>query len=358
MAGRSSLLRGLFARARAFVVAARGAGLARALALIPIAAVLAPLPAAAQPVKGELSAVVENGFARLIFTLAEEVGAQVRVANGILAITFARPVEVAVDRLSVNANGYVGAARRDPDGKAVRIALSRKVTVNSTAAAERLFVDLLPEGWTGLAPGLPREVVEELGRRAREAERKLRQQRTLARQKQAAPIRVRAVAQPTFTRYVFELPELIGVAADNGKDRLTLTFDAPLRFDLADVKATLPAAIKSVDSEPEQDSVVVRFSFASKVDVRTFREDNSYVVDVTPGDAKQTRADGVVRSDEPAALAAELNGRREAPPPSVEPPQTVTVRATPPATPAPAPNSPAQAPPRPREAAVPAAPPA
>src|SRR5262249_5601053 len=163
-------------------------------------------------------------------------------------------------------------------------------------------------------------------------ERKLRQQRTLARPKQAAPIRVRAVAQPTFTRYVFELPELIGVAADNGKDWLTLTFDAPLRFDLADVKATLPAAIKSVDSQAEQDSVGVRFPFAKRVEVRTSREDNSYVGDVPPGDAKQTRGEGV-HSDEPAAPAAEWNGRREAPPPSVEPPQTVPVRATLPATP-------------------------
>src|SRR5262249_42571826 len=156
----------------------------------------------------------------------------------ILTVTFQRPVDVPVDRLSTNAGAFVSAARRDPDGKAIRIALARKVTVNTVPAGERLFVDLLPDTWTGVAPGLPGDIIEELARRARDAEKRLRQQRLLARQSKAAPIHVRVVVQPTFTRYVFDLPELIGVAADNAKEKLTLTFDAVLRFDLADVKAT------------------------------------------------------------------------------------------------------------------------
>src|SRR4051812_36519166 len=196
MAGRSISLQGALAR-----VCARAAF---GLAVLVAALLVAAPPASAQAVKGEVSAVVENGFARIVFTLAEEVEAQVRVANGILAITFARPVDVAVDRLSASTGGYVGAARRDPDGRAVRFALARRVTVNKLGAGERLYIDLLPDNWTGLAPGLPREVVEELGRRAREAEKKLRTQRTLARQNRSAPTRVRVVVQPTFTRYVFD----------------------------------------------------------------------------------------------------------------------------------------------------------
>ena len=204
----------------------------------------------------------------------------------------------------------------------MRLALARKVTVNSMAAGERLFVDLLPDAWTGLAPGLPRDVIEDLSRRAREAEKKVRQQRSLARENKMMPIRVRVVVQPTFTRYVFMLPELIGVSADNTKDKLTLTFDAALRFDLADVKATLPPAIEAVDSELDQEAVLVRFTFAGKVDVRTFREDNSYVVDVSAAEAKNLRQDDSVRSDELSSLTDELNARK-ATPPAVEPPQTI-----------------------------------
>ena len=47
------------------------------------------------------------------------------------------------------------------------------------AAGERLFIDLLPDSWTGVPPGLPKEVIEDLARRAREAERNLRAQRQL-----------------------------------------------------------------------------------------------------------------------------------------------------------------------------------
>jgi hypothetical protein len=137
--------------------------------------------AAADAIKGEVSAVTENGFTRLVFVLSDDIEPQVRVANNVITITFQRPVDINVDRISVNAGGYISVARRDPDGKAVRLALARKVTVNSMAAGERLFVDLLPDTWSGLPPGLPRDVIEELARRAREGEKQMRQQRLLAR---------------------------------------------------------------------------------------------------------------------------------------------------------------------------------
>ncbi len=326
-------------------------------------------PAAAEDaVKGEISAAVENGFARLVFRFADDVESQARLANNILTITFQRPVDVRVDRISMSMPDYIAAARRDPDGKAVRFALNRKVTMNSTPVGERLFVDLLPDGWTGLAPGLPREVIDELARRAREAEKKIREQRELARQSKMSLIPVRVVVQPTFTRYIFDLPELIGVSADNAKDNLTLTFDSVLRFDLADAKATLPPAVEAIDSELANESVKVRFRFSGKVDVRTFREDNSYIVDVTPAQAKRARADDSVPSDELAVVAARLSARTGNAPPVVEPPKTVPARPAPPPAPAtnaaettPAPQPPAQSEPdaeseRKRAAAQPAAP--
>jgi hypothetical protein len=128
-------------------------------------------PAFPQQIKGEVSAAVENGFVRIVFTLAEDVEPQVCFANGIVVIGFQRPVDINLEKLSASVAGYVSAARRDPDGKGIRIALARKVTVNTMTAGERLFVDLLPDTWTGLPPGLPREVIDELARRAREAEK-------------------------------------------------------------------------------------------------------------------------------------------------------------------------------------------
>jgi tetratricopeptide (TPR) repeat protein len=302
------------------------AALLAALLLIPFN--MAGLVRAADAVKGEVGVTVENGFARLVFKLSEDVESQARYANGIIIVAFKRPVDVSVDKLAASAPDYIGAARRDPDGKAVRIALTRKVTMNAMPVAERLFVDLLPETWSGLPPGLPREVIEELAKRAREAERKSRQQRAVARPVTVPSVRVRVATQPTFTRYVFDLPELIGVTADNAKDKLTLVFDAMLNIDLSDAKATLPATVGAIDSELDRDTVRVRFTFAGKVDVRTFRDDLSFIVDVTATGAKEPRREGTVRSDELPRFAEQAAAARVAPP-AVEPPQTLPARPTP-----------------------------
>jgi tetratricopeptide (TPR) repeat protein len=293
-------------------------------ALLAIGALLALsgiANAAPDPIKGDVTANTRNGYARLIFRFAEEPEADVRVANGIIIISFKKPVDVSVDRLSTAVPGYVGAARRDPDGAAVRIALARKVTVNSMTAGEQLFVDLLPEGWTGLPPGLPQEVVEELARRAREAEKKFRLQQQAARQRQMPPLRVRVGTQPTFTRYVFELPELVAVTQDRSNDRLTLAFDAPWRFDLADALAALPPTVSAITSSNADDTVAVRFDFVGKIDVRTFREDNNFVVDVSPADAREQPKGDL------SALVAAAPG---APPSPAQPPAAVKADATPP----------------------------
>ncbi len=341
------------------------------LAVVALAALLPSRAATAQNIKGEITVTVENGFARFVLQFGEEIETKARVANNILTISFEKPVDIAVDRVSANSGGYVAAARRDPDKKAIRFALARKVTMNSIAAAEKVFVDLLPEGWSGMAPGLPRDVIEDLARRARDAERKTRQQRAIARQSPSAPIRVRVATQPTFTRYIFDFPELVSVSADNSRDKLTLTFDGAYKFDLADAVAVLPPTISSIDSQLERETATVHFNFASRVDVRTFREDNSYVLDVSSPDAK---AEATSRADELAALAAELATRANRPADEAEPARSQPVKQEPdnqrasepqasgprpavaaPATPQPAPSAPVQ-PPRSSERPVPSQP--
>jgi tetratricopeptide (TPR) repeat protein len=290
---------------------------------------------AAAPVKGEVSVQVSGGFARLIFRFAEEIESDVRTANGIVVVAFKRPVDIAVDRMSSAAPDYIGAARRDPDGMGIRVALSRKAAVNFMAAGERLFVDLLPDTWTGVKPGLPQEVVEELAKRARDAEKKARQQLQMVAQRKQPPLRVRVGKQPTFTRYVFDLPDKVGVSNERAKDQLTLVFDAPLKFDLADAQAAPPAAIAAIDAEMDLESVSVRFAFAGKVDVRTFREDTSYVVDVVPTGAKKPR-DGLEASESEEPAADESAAGNNELPPGVEPPATVPAAAAKPAPEAPA----------------------
>jgi tetratricopeptide (TPR) repeat protein len=319
--------------------------LVQTLLLVALAFVF-PGVARAQSVKADLSVNTSAGYARLVFRFSEDIDADVRLANGILIVSFKQPVQVSVDRLSTNAPGYVSAARRDPDGKGLRIALSRKVTVNHMAAGERLFVDLLPESWTAAPPSLPQEVIEELNKRARDAERRVRQERQLVQQKRVAPIRVRVSHQPTFSRYVFELPELIAISNSREKEKLILVFDAPLRFDLADAKAAPPPMVESVETEIGDTTTSVQFAFIGHVDIRAFREDNNYIVDVGGAAGKSKRSDAAPAITPPRAERAEENAESQ-PAPVIAAPQTVPAKPSgPPAVAAAPPPAPAAAPPQ------------
>ena len=269
----------------------RHCGLAAA-ALLCLAGFAAPGSADDGPVKATLAATVNDGYARLVFDMSEYDDASVRVANNVLVITFNRPIDVSIDRLALQIPDYVGAARRDPDGKGIRVALSQQVKVNATAAAEKFFIDLLPASWSGQPPSLPPEVIADLARRAREADRLERKERQAVAQQRATaePVRVHASTQPTFTRYIFAVPANTAVSADRTKERMTLTFDAPIKFDLADVAAALPRAIGGIEAELRDDSTLVRFNFLAKVDVRTFRDDGGYMLDIVGADNKPDEA--------------------------------------------------------------------
>src|SRR5437879_8026321 len=148
------------------------------LVLVPLLAGLT-FPQAAladDPVKGEATFSASGGYARLMLKLAEDVESEVTTAGSIIVIRFKRPVDVPVDKLSDAVPDYVGSARRDPDGMAIRLSLARRATVNTMTAGERIFVDFLPDSWTGPPPPLPAEVIRELAARARAAERALRAQ--------------------------------------------------------------------------------------------------------------------------------------------------------------------------------------
>ena len=349
MAGKSITLKALWAREGAQVPPRLGLRILAVFTLIQLLLLAAllllyPSAAGAAPVSGEVAVSTRDGYVRLVFTLSEETDAEVRLNNGILVIAFKQPVDVKVGRIAEAASSYVGAARRDPDGSAVRLALTRKVTVNTMAAGEKLFVDLLPEGWTGLPPSLPQEVVEELARRARDAEKKARQQLVTKQQRALPPVRVRVGMQPTFTRYTFALPELINVSTKRGDDQIAFTFEAPIKLDLADVQAVLPPTVAGIEAQSGHENITLRFEFIGKVDVRTFREDNNYVIDVVPLGARgEAEAN---KSDAPAPVVAETEKAQPSPQKPAEPKRSESAKAEnasieKPATSSPSPAAPA-----------------
>jgi hypothetical protein len=234
----------------------------------------------AEPIKGDATFSASGGYARLVLKFAEDVGAEVTTAGTIIVIRFKRPVDIAVDRWAEAVPDYVGSVRRDPDGAAIRLSLKRRVTINTMTAGERVFVDLLPDSWSGAPPGLPTEVVRELAERARSAERELRQQRALSEANKRPPVRVRASIQPTFVRFIFEVPDGVVVSSVLNEQKLRLMFSTPLVFDLADAKLAAPSNIASINQKAESESSVVEITMVGDIDVHSFREDKNYVIDV------------------------------------------------------------------------------
>ncbi|AHY52872.1 hypothetical protein [Bradyrhizobium japonicum] len=236
---------------------------------------------AADAVRGEATFSAGGGFARLVIKLGEDVPSEVTTAGSILIIRFDRAVDVPVDRVPEGAPDYVNSARRDPDGSAIRLSLARRVTVNTMNAGERTFIDLLPEGWKGPPPSLPMDVVKELAERARVAERALRAQRATAETKKRPQIRVRASVQPTFVRFVFEMPDGVGVSSVLNEQKLTLAFNAGLNFDLADAVVAAPPNVASIKQKSDIDQTSVEIALIGDSDVHSFRDEKNYVVDIS-----------------------------------------------------------------------------
>jgi hypothetical protein len=275
--GRASALATRHARLRCqWRVAGRllGAALFLAALAFPVCGFAADLV----PAEATLSS--GGGFARLVIKFNEDVGSEVTTAGSIIVIRFEKPVDVSVDKVAESMPDYIGAARRDPDGSAIRLSLSRKVTINTMTAGERLFVDFLPDSWKGPPPSLPNEVVRELSERARAAERELRQQRIMSEAKKRGPVRVRASVQPTFVRFIFEMPDGVGVSSVLNEQKLKLLFSKPLTFDLADAKLASPPNVASISQKIEGDTAAIELLMLGDVDVHSFREDKDYVIDV------------------------------------------------------------------------------
>ncbi len=239
------------------------------------------LGARAEEVTAKMVGSTDQGYGRIVFTFSEEIKTKVEVSNGIIVISFAKPVSIAIDKLGQQLSGYVQAVRRDPDRGAIRLALGRKVTVNLMEAAEKVFIDFLPDDWVGLPPALPQDVVDELARRAREAEQNLQMNRKGPR-KAWAPVKLRLATAPTFARFAFEMTEPINISTAREGQELRISFDAPVKVDFGEAKAKLPTSVVGLEAEYEAEMTTIKLVLAPDAGLRNFRDDAAFVVDVMP----------------------------------------------------------------------------
>jgi tetratricopeptide (TPR) repeat protein len=303
---------------------------ASVIALVVGLSLAAPPPALAAT--GTVVATEMNGFGRIVLTFDKAVRAQVRTSNGVVILSFDEQVTADLEKLAAQAPRYVAVARRDPDGRSIRIATPQAFRANLMEAGERLFLDLLPAGWQGLPPALPADVVEELARRARQAEDEVRRTQRERLRREPRDMAARVATGPTFTRLVLDAGQTVPVDIRREGDTLRLRFDAALRLDAAALKSRLPESVLSLAGDLENGTLNVTLEAKAGTEMRAFREDDAVIVDFP----------------RPVTTAPERSAR-SARSPAVR--QIPTAPPAPPAEATPAPESP-----RAREAAAPAAP--
>ena len=303
----------------------RGAG-AWLFAAMLLVALAAPWPASAADDEERVRASLEDGFGRIILRFDRKTDVDVRTSatSSVVVVSYPDPVAFDVSKVAALLPGYVTAARKDPDEKGVRFALAGPYSINTIEAADRLIIDLLPESWQGLPPGLPDFIIEELRRRATEAEQaRLRRERT-RRIERAGSIDVRVGTLPTFTRISFHWPEPVAAKLTREDDTVTVVFEESAKLDEGRIRARLPAWVEDFRTgADERGGLRVSMTIDRDANVRGFPEGAAYMVDVTnpeqPEEITPLSMPGRATS-EGGAVSVDVAAPAPATPPAAAPP--------------------------------------
>ena len=205
--------------ATASIMKLRACGRLLALAL-GVAVLGAPARAAADPVKADVKVFNDSGYARLVFRLDEPVDAKVtcqrRDHGDHLQETDGYRRRPSQCRRTGLHQRRAARSRRHCDPHR---ALARRSASTRSLPANGSMSICCPRPGRASAPGLPQEVIDELARRARDAERSYSQQRLSRRQQTPPTIRVKVAKQPTFMRYVFEMPIQVNAVPERERRR-------------------------------------------------------------------------------------------------------------------------------------------
>ena len=223
-----------------------------------------------------------DGYARMILTFPTLPGYKVQVVSGVLVLEFDDAISTVLDDTTVKSPEFIVVGRRDPDGKALRFALAQNVRVNTMEAGEQLFIDLLPQNWQGVAPGLPPEVVAELARRAEAAEKAAEiEARRRALENSKYRLRIHVGQQPTFSRIVFDWGAKVGVKLSRKGNVITVAFDQLAKPPMGRLKSDPPRYVEAAKSYFDDEGLKIDLTVNKDSDVRGFREENTYVVDIS-----------------------------------------------------------------------------
>lgn len=256
------------------------------MALVPVllvaaSIILARLPTAQAAEQVKVEAMLGQGYARIILNFPKLPKYQANVSNGVMIFSFDKEIAANIQDIPQKLKDYVVVGRIDPDGKAFRFALAQPIRINTIEAGDRLFIDLLPKNWVGLPPPLPPEVIAELARRAKAAEKASRQEMRLKALKNSKfKMKLRFAQFPTFSRLQFEWNAFVEASLSRKGDAVTVLFDELANANIGRLKADPPNFLKSAEKALTDDGLKFTLMVTRGADIRGFRDGNAYIVDI------------------------------------------------------------------------------
>lgn len=201
--------------------------------------------------------------------------------SGVLVIQFDQPVELNAEAAVTRLADYVLIVRTDPDGLGARMALARSVKVNVMEAGPQLFVDFLPGTWKGEPPRMPDEVVAALAKKADEmAKAAAAAQKLIAESEKPIRVDVMAARAPTFSRLTFKWNVPFDVDFRRTDLGVDLRFNRVATPDLTAIRADPPPFVTDITAEQGEQGLTVHVLAESVADVRAYKDEDTYVVDV------------------------------------------------------------------------------
>ena len=246
-----------------------------------------------------------EGYGRIVLTFDAPVAVKARLSGAVLVLGFVEAVSAGPERIAAGMPDYVSAVRRDPDGAAMRLALQRGYRINVQDAAEQVFVDLLPEGWSGFPPPLPPEVVADLARRAAAAEAQLKA-RTPAPIRR--PLTLELSHNAARTRLSLSLPEGTQAAFSPQGSGTQLTLPGAWRIDDRSLRGRFDPALGRVAVEAEDGEARLLATPNDGVTVSTARDGDLVTIDflakpIKPAELPAPPSASAAPSPQPAKAA-------------------------------------------------------
>lgn len=244
----------------------------------------------AQPKKtaatGTVTAAKGKGFGRVVFSLDRLPKYTYNLTGTILVIKFEERIDVNVGLVPDKLDEYISVARRDPDGLALRFALTDTYKINLTDVGGNLFLDIMPVNWVGMPPSLPKQVLKELSRVAELAQIKAEEEaKQLEEARKKNKVKVRVALHPTFGRIVFDWNVFTTVKMTRDGDKIRIKFGKLGKMDLSQLRVDPPPFLNKIAIIKNDTGLEVELLVHPQAKARGFREGNDFVLDLSGPDA-------------------------------------------------------------------------